>query len=137
MGNMVYKSSVKLRVVDVYDMSLGQMPSHLRQALPPEPTIEYQMRVAAEKARAAVGNVTHNQAPIRPSLPLTDFKLSSWAQDKCCDVDFGGSLGFPEAIRRPSFEAWEGLSYFMPWTPSGDIFVGEDKDFSSFGVFVG
>jgi hypothetical protein len=64
-------------------------------------------------------------------------------------VDFGGRLGRPEAVRRPSFEAWEGLSYFMPQTPGGDIFVSlclsggnlemlrEDEKFCSFGKFVG
>ena len=149
MGNMVFKSSVKLRIADVDDMSLGQIASHLRRGLSPEPTIEYQMRVAAEKLQAAMDNAGQIQAPSRQSLPLAHFKLSSWAQEKCYDVDFGGRLGFPEAVRRPSFEAWEGLSYFMPRTPSGDIFVAvclndgdlkmlrEDKEFCDFGVFVG
>lgn len=149
MGNMVFKSSMKLRVADVDDMSLGQVASHLRQALFPEPTIEHQMRVAAEKAQAAMDNAAQIQAPTRQSLPLTDFRLSSWAQEKCCDVNFGGRLGVPEAVRRPSFEAWEGLSYFLPRTRSGDIFVAvclndgdlgmlrEDKEFCSFGAFVG
>ncbi|GAB7335216.1 hypothetical protein MBLNU13_g07636t1 [Cladosporium sp. NU13] len=149
MGNMVFKSSTKLRVADVDDMSLGQIASHLRRALSPEPNIEYQMCVASKKAQAAMGNAMHSQARIRPSLPVTDFKLSSWAQERCYDVDFGGCLGVPEVVRRPSFEAWEGLSYFMPRTPSGDIFVAvclndgdlerlrEDKEFCNFGAFVG
>jgi hypothetical protein len=149
MGNMVFKSSVKLRVADVDNMSLGHIASHLRQGLSPEPTIEYQKRLAAEKSQAAMGNASQIQAPVRQPLPLTDFKLSSWAQEKCCDVNFGGRLGVPEAVRRPSFEAWEGLSYFLPRTRSGDIFVAvclndgdlgmlrEDKEFCSFGAFVG
>lgn len=149
MGNMVFKSSVKLRIADVDDMSLGQIASHLRRGLSPEPTIKYQMRVAAEKSQAAMDNAGQIQAPNRQSLRLADFKLSSWAQEKCYDVDFGGRLGFPEAVRRPSFEAWEGLSYFMPRTPRGDIFVAvclndgdlkmlrEDKEFCDFGFFVG
>lgn len=149
MGNVVFKSSVKLRVADVDDMSLGRIASHLRRGLSPEPTIEHQMRVAAGKAQAAMDDATQIQAPIRQRLPLTDFQLSSWAQEKCYDVDFGGRLGLPEAVRRPSFEAWEGLSYFMPRTRSGDIFVAvclndsdlerlrEDKQFCSFGAFVG
>lgn len=149
MGNMVFKSTVKLRVADVDGMSLGQIASHLRQGLSPEPSIKYQMCLAAEKSQAALDNARQAQAPIRQPLPLTNFKLSSWAQEKCYDIDFGGRLGVPEAVRRPSFEAWEGLSYFMPRTPSGDIFVAvcfndvdlemlrEDKQFCSFGAFVG
>lgn len=149
MGNMIFKSSVKLRVADVDDMSLGQIASHLRKGLSPEPTIEYQMRIATGKARAAMDSPEQIQTPIRSSLPLTDFRLSSWAQEKCCDVDFGGMLGFPEAVRRPSFEAWEGLSYFMPRTRSGNIFLAvclsdgdiemlkEDKEFCRFGAFIG
>jgi len=149
MGNMVIKSSVSLRVAVVDDMSLGQIASHLRQGLSPEPSIEYQMRLAAGKAQAAMEDERQIQAPIRQPLSLTNFKLSSWAQEKCYDIDFGGRLGVPEAVRRPSFEAWEGLSYFMPRTPSGDIFVAvclndgdlemlrEDKQFCSFGAFVG
>jgi hypothetical protein len=149
MGNMVFKSSVKLRVADVDEMSLGQIASQLRQGLSPEPTIEHQMRLAAEKAQAAIGNSRQDRTAVRQRLPLTDFKLSSWAQERCYDVNFGGRLGRPEAVRRPSFEAWEGLSYFMPRTLSGDIFVAvclndsdlerlrEDKQFCSFGAFVG
>ena len=149
MGNMVFKSCVKLRIADVDDMSLGQIASHLREALSPEPTIECQMRVAAEKAQAAMKNEGQTQASTRQSLALADFKLSSWAQEKCYEVDFGDRLGFPEAVRRPSFEAWEGLSYFMPRTRNGDIFVAvclndgdlgmlrEDKEFCGFGAFIG
>jgi hypothetical protein len=148
-GNMVFKSSVKLRVADVDDMSLGQIASHLGQGLFPVPTIEYQMRLAAEKSQAAMEDAKPIQGPSRRPLPLIDFKLSSWAQEKCYDVDFGGRLGRPEAVRRPSFEAWEGLSYFVPQAPGGDIFVAvclsdgdlemlrEDERFCSFGKFVG
>lgn len=77
-GNMVFKSSVKLRVTDVDDMSLGQIASHLRQSLSSEPTIEHQMRLAAEKAQAAMNDIVRQiQAPNRQPLPMTDFKLSS------------------------------------------------------------
>jgi hypothetical protein len=83
------------------------------------------------------------------SVPELDVRLSSWAKEKCCDLDFG--FGKPTAVRRPRFAqgAREGLVYFLPKTLDGEIAVGvclrdddlerlkDDVEFSKFGTYVG
>lgn len=70
--------------------------------------------------------------------------MSSWAKEKCYSLNFGGLLGKSIAVRRPGFEAWEGLGYFIPKSLDGEIVValclrGEDmenlKADSEFGKF--
>lgn len=39
--------------------------------------------------------------------------MSSWAKGRCYDCDFGGDLGKDEAIRRPAFDAWVSLAYYV------------------------
>ncbi|KAL1584125.1 hypothetical protein WHR41_07327 [Cladosporium halotolerans] len=75
--------------------------------------------------------------------------MSSWAKEACHDFDFGRILGRAEAIRRPSFEGWEGLAYMMPRTLSGEIVVAlclrpedlealkRDREFARWGRYVG
>lgn len=50
-----------------------------------------------------------------------NVKMSSWAKEKCYEFDFGCCLGKPEAVRRPAFEAWEGLAFLMPKRIDGEI----------------
>ena len=72
-----------------------------------------------------------------------------------CNLDFGLELGFPESIRRPRFEALEGLVYFLPRSGGdGDAAFGDvvvmvclrdgdlerlrgDEVFSSYVEFIG
>ena len=75
--------------------------------------------------------------------------MSSWAKEKCYELDFGGLLGKAKAVRRPSFEAWEGLCYFMPRTLDGEIAFAiclrdddaqrliADKEFLEMGAYIG
>jgi len=148
LGNMVYKSQTHLPIVDVLENSLGQLSSYLRNSLEPDPSIEYQMRDAATRLQEELGT-RPTDVGTRQKLPLTDIRLSSWAQGKCYDLGFGDRLGKPEAVRRPSFEAWEGLAYFMPKDRNGGIVVAiclqeddltrlrHDEAFSSFSTYIG
>ncbi|KAH8165388.1 hypothetical protein CIB48_g2881 [Xylaria polymorpha] len=52
-----------------------------------------------------------------------DVMLSSWANQNSYQLDFGLSLGRPQAVRRPQFDSLPGLVYFMPKSPDGDIGV--------------
>ena len=62
------------------------------------------------------------------SNPELDVRLSSWAKENLCALEFGFGfeIGKPEAVRRPRFSegAREGLVYFLPKTLHGEIVVG-------------
>jgi hypothetical protein len=53
--------------------------------------------------------------------PSTSIMLSSWAKVGCWEYDFGFGLGKPESVRRPRFEPFESLMYFMPKSPDGEV----------------
>ncbi|MCJ1267128.1 hypothetical protein MMC22_007013 [Lobaria immixta] len=64
--------------------------------------------------------------------PETDVLLSSWASLPIYPSDFGGHLGKPEFVRRPTFAPLDGLVYIMPQNLTGDIDVAislKDGDF--------
>jgi len=149
LGNMVYTSRTILPLIDMLEKSLGQLASHLRESLNPDPSIKCRMQHAATSLQAEMNNKRHAQASTRPRLSPTDIKLSSWAQERCCDLDLGAEIGKPEAVRRPSFEAWAGLAYFMPKDSDGSIAVAmclreddlarlrSDEEFCGFCTYVG
>ena len=64
--------------------------------------------------------------------PETDVLVSSWASLPIYPSDFGGHLGKPEFVRRPTFAPLDGLVYIMPQNLTGDIDVAislKDGDF--------
>ena len=122
---------------------LGALAAQLRAALDPA-ALAHRTRALATRVRqrgdARVG---------AGSAPDRDVRLSSWAKERCCEVDFG--FGRPEAVRRPRFTdgAREGLVYLLPKARDGEIVVGvclrgddlerlrEDAEFARFAAFVG
>ncbi|KAK7962806.1 uncharacterized protein PG986_003631 [Apiospora aurea] len=52
-----------------------------------------------------------------------DVMLNSWANQDAYHLDFGLGIGCPEAVRRPRFDAFQGLVYLMPKRPDGEIGV--------------
>lgn len=50
-----------------------------------------------------------------------DVMISSWANQNSYQLDFGLQLGKPQAVRRPRFDGFQGLVYFMPRMTNGDI----------------
>ncbi|OCL10165.1 trichothecene 3-O-acetyltransferase [Glonium stellatum] len=133
--NMTYHSSA-LGTLAVEP--LGVVAARLREAVEPG-TSELALRTrqlatlmlrAADKARVSVAAAI---------LPAADLMLSSWARLDCYELDFGLGLGAPEAVRRPRFEAVEGLVYFMPRARDGAVAVGlclSDEDLGRFGADV-
>lgn len=126
-GNVVHKVSTTLIMQRVIEMSLGTLASHLRTCLQ-STNIAYEVRRAAiisHQATLARRSQPSRGSPSasRGTLPSTDVRISSWAKEDCYHLDFGGLLGKPEAVRRPDFQAWEGLVYFLPKKADGEIAV--------------
>lgn len=122
-GNVTCKVSVSMSLIDIVQQPLGAVASRLRAAISPEADIGLQTRIAATQLYHSLQTPSKTTSLSRPKVSSTDIKMSSWAKEGCYDWDFGGPLGKPEAVRRPRFEAWEGLAYMMPKTLDGEIVV--------------
>lgn len=127
-GNCTYKTSTTLPTFET--SSLGLLASHLRTELLRPETITSAMQASAAKICDSISS----GALAKDSTIATkdrrfetekryDVKVSSWAKEKCYEFDFGGKLGKPVAVRRPGFEAREGLTFFMPKGLDGSIVV--------------
>lgn len=130
----------------ILDEPLGILANKLRSTLEPE-LLKHKTRVLATK----ISTAENSQKPgfVSGSVPELDVRLSSWAKEKCYDLDFG--FGKPVAVRRPQFivGAREGLVYFLPKRSDGEIVVGiclreddmkrlkDDKEFIKFGMYIG
>lgn len=99
---------------------LGVVASHLRSALDPETSHLREETLALAKAlsRASDKN-TVNLAP--PKNLSADLTFSSWAKIDLYQLGFNLGLGSPESVRRPQFDAIEGLQYLMPRAPTGEM----------------
>lgn len=104
--------------------------------------------LASVLARSADKSAISLTATVNPSK---DVMLSSWTMLKSLyeDADFGPGIGKPVAIRRPRFDAVEGLLYLLPAAPEGGIAFAaslrdedldrlrQDQDFQQYAVYVG
>lgn len=149
-GNITFKSETSLTLDTVLEEPLGQVASHLRRALEPTPSIKDSMQSTATKLRRELDSPSSIKASAqRGSLPPSTIRLSSWAKEACAELDFGHLLHMPDAVRRPSFKAWEGLAYFLPRSRDGEIAVmvclkdddlmrlRTDEVLCSFGDYIG
>jgi hypothetical protein len=78
-----------------------------------------------------------------------DIMLSSWANQKSYELDFGLGLGKPEAVRRPRFDTFQGLVYLLPRSLVGEIGIAmclsntdlakltADELFTSYATYIG
>lgn len=124
-GMMTTATSHTYPVDDLVNQkSLGAIASGLRAALDPEPLRKSAIGQATAIARDRDAAAQRSFSAL--SYPSLDVRLSSWAKEKLYDLDFGPSLGQPEAVRRPMFKdgAREGLVYFLPKGRDGSIVVG-------------
>lgn len=117
--NMTYNTATLQKLVEE---PLGAVASDLRSALNPQTSnLGYNTRALATILSR---NPDKNTVSVTASLDLSvDLMLSSWAQVKCYELDFGLGLRKPEAVRRPRFDAVESLIYLMPKTLDGEIAV--------------
>jgi len=123
-GLLTSSTSHSMMVDVLVKKSLGSLAADLRSALEP--------KSLADRIRASATQI-ENGGPAKAnfastSSPELDVRLSSWAKEKCYELDFGlaPGIGRPEAVRRPRFVdgAREGLVYFLPKRTDGEIVVG-------------
>lgn len=104
---------------------LGAVATELRAALQDTEALRRRLRAQAA-AITRGGRREMGTSRVSPGGPALDVRVSSWAKEGLCGLDFGRLLGRPEAVRRPRFRegAREGLVYFLPRTRAGEIVVG-------------
>jgi hypothetical protein len=131
---------------EVVNQSLGFLSSKLRSALDSVSLNRHTREVATRISHEKKSKSTASLPKARPQL---EVRLSSWAKEKCCSLDFG--FGLPVAVRRPQFTdgSRDGLVYFLPKGMDGEIVVGvclrcegmerlgSDEEFFKFGTFLG
>lgn len=122
-GNAVHKASSQMPARELLAQPLGIIASQLRGAISADQNLGHMARAAATRLSLSLRKPMPTPAPARATLPSTVIKMSSWAKEQCSTFDFGGPLGIAEAVRRPKFDAWEGLAYMMPKALNGDIAV--------------
>jgi hypothetical protein len=118
LGNVTNHTYTTLPLSSVISISLGLLASTLRLALNPS-DLSFGIRSLVTYVSL---NSNGSGVAYGANMNLSsDMFLSSWAKLPCYEVDFNLGLGFPESVRRPLFDAYEGLLYLMPMDRSGGI----------------
>lgn len=138
-GNAAVKTACGMTAAQLLDSPIGEVASQLRESLVDIGT----------KFRIEATLLKQGKATTKPSVdPSTGVNLSSWAKEDSYELDFGAVIAKPEAIRRPTFDAWESLVYLMPKKADGETAVAvclreedtvelkADAEFAKFGRFV-
>ncbi|KIW04843.1 uncharacterized protein PV09_04025 [Verruconis gallopava] len=120
---LLVTSTIHTKSLDELERSsLGSVALQLRAALAPE-KLKRQLQVQASLMSRGAGD---RYRSVITSDPRLDVRVSSWAKETCCILDFGSPLQHPDAVRTPRFAegAREGLVYLLPRTKTGEIVVG-------------
>lgn len=125
---------------------LGTIAFALRSALDPQ-AIAFQARaIATYLTRTREKSLYSCTADFDMGI---DLCVSSWTGVPAYLLNFGLGLGTPEAVRKPQFEAVEGLCFTMPIMAEGDVAVAmclreddlerlqTDADFARFAEYIG
>lgn len=142
--NMTYHTYTLEKLIDA---PLGEAASQFRRAVDPKTS----NLAHATRALATLMDRTSDRSGISVTATLDlskDIMLSSWAKEKCYELDFGLGLGKPESVRRPQFTPVESLMYLMPRAPDGEIAAAvclrdedmeglkRDQEFAKYGRFI-
>ena len=149
-GLVAHSTSHTSTTQDLVQQPLGDIAARLRSALNPALLRQEKLAIATRLSR---GETVPAVSAVAVGGPSLDVRLSSWAKERCYDLDFGLGFGIgkPKALRRPAFTegAREGLVYFLPKTLDSEIAVGlclrevdlerlkGDEEFTKFGSYVG
>ncbi|ORY68371.1 trichothecene 3-O-acetyltransferase [Pseudomassariella vexata] len=107
---------------DVWEKPLGEVAGRLRAVLQRDEQIKHHSRAFATMIHRLDDK---SQLVNGACLDFNrDICISSYANVKCCEWDFGPILGRPEAGRRPKMGASLGWAYMMPKSRNGDLAVG-------------
>lgn len=149
-GNVIQTASTTCNIQELIQEPLGKTASRLRSSLIQTTTMAQQVYIAAIKRGQEAKRVIEDVAKTpRTKLSAMDIKMSSWAKEDCCTFNFGGVLSDLVAVRRPNFEAWEGLAYLLPKSLNGEILAALclveddlqrlqiDMKFRKFGKYIG
>lgn len=146
LGNMSNHTYTTIPLSSITSGSLSSLASTLRLALKPS-ELSYAMRSLATQL-----TLTPNETTVASGADLDfsgDIFFSSWARFPCYTLDFNLGLGFPESVRRPRFDALEGLMYLLPMDRQGGIDAAiclrdedleglrSDKEFGEFAEWIG
>lgn len=118
-GHMV--DCVYCKLPSLPTMPLGEVAGHLRANVADKDAIIYHTR-AYLTALDRLDDKTKiiSGAQLNPNH---DAVMSSYANLKSCELDFGALLGKPLAGRRPRLPGWPSLCYIMPRDASGEMAV--------------
>ncbi|KAJ9091090.1 hypothetical protein QFC19_009264 [Naganishia cerealis] len=117
--NMAYTTH-ELGQLDV--RSLGDIASSLRAAIDPQTS-------GLGRATREFATLLHradDKDPVTANEGFdlgSDVMLSSWANMRCYDFDFGMQLGLPIAFRRTLMDPFPSLMYLLPRRKDGEIVV--------------
>ncbi|KAK8123022.1 hypothetical protein PG984_011692 [Apiospora sp. TS-2023a] len=111
----------KFPIGQLVESPLGTVAADLRAAIAPETsTLAYDARSLATLVHRTPDKATLSL--LGGKFDMTrDVMLNSWANQDAYHLDFGLGLGLPEAVRRPRFDAFQGLVYLLPKRPDGEI----------------
>jgi hypothetical protein len=124
---------------------LGTIVADIRTAMDPAALTLHGRSFATLISRSPDKTTTSYMANHGPD----DFMISSWANQRSYEYEFGLGLGKPEAVRLPCFECAPGWMYFMPRKGDGSLgfvvnLAEEDMDklkgdevFAKYASFVG
>jgi hypothetical protein len=128
--NMAYNT---FSVKQLVEHSLGTIASTLQREVDPETSTLAHRTLALATMLDSLSDKSSVSFGVNVN-PSTGLLPSSWAKVDCYGMDFNLGLGFPETVRRPKFDPFEGLIYLMPRTPGGEISAAvclRDSDFES------
>ncbi|KAK8043466.1 hypothetical protein PG993_005896 [Apiospora rasikravindrae] len=118
---MTYHDKFSAR--QLVESPLGTVAADLRAAIVPETS----MLAYDARSLATLVNYTPDKSTVSllgGGFDMTrDVMLNSWTNQDAYHLDFGLGLGRPEAVRRPRFDAFQGLVYLMPKRPDGEVGV--------------
>lgn len=144
-SNMAYSS---LTMDELSDAPLSVISALLRSAVDPE--VSQIGRTTREFATLLHRATDKNSISANENLNLdTDVMLSSWANMRCYDWDFGLGPGYPLAFRRTRHAPVPSLMFLLPRRPNGEIVVSmcvraddleslkSDDEFCHRGILIG
>ncbi|KAI0161589.1 putative trichothecene 3-O-acetyltransferase [Xylariaceae sp. FL1272] len=103
--------------------SLGVIAANLRAAIAPETSsLAYDARSLATLVSRTPDKSTISL--LGGDFDMTrDVMINSWVNQNAYELDFGLGLGTPGMVRRPRFDAFQGLVYLLPKRQDGEIGV--------------